>query len=182
MKILVAYASRLGSTAGIAERMAARLRSHGLDAIARRVKAVADLGEFDAFVVGSAVYAGQWLREASRFVEHHAAVLSTHPVWLFSSGPVGERATSAAPIEPAGVRELREIARPRGHRVFAGALDRRTVDGADLGFGERFIAKRFVPEGDFRDWPLIDAWIDEIASDLPATRASRRVASPAIGG
>lgn len=56
--------------------------------------------------------------------------------------------------------------RPRDHRVFAGALDRGTLAGADLGRVERFVAERFVPDGDFRDWPAIDAWADDIARAL----------------
>jgi menaquinone-dependent protoporphyrinogen oxidase len=168
MKILIAYASRLGSTAGIAEHIAIRLGSHGVAAIARPVGGVADPGDFDAFVIGSAVYAGHWLKEASRFIDRHASVLSTHPVWLFSSGPVGEMATRSTPIEPAEIGEVRTLIRARDHRVFAGSLDRRNIEDSDLGFAERFIAKRFVPEGEYRDWPQIDSWTDGIATELLA--------------
>lgn len=174
MNILVAYASRLGSTKAIAERIAARLETHGLEAIVRPVTAVTDPGPFGAFVIGSAVYAGHWLKEASGFVRDHEAELSVRPVWLFSSGPVGRTATKVAPVRPAEIQELSSATDARGHRVFAGALDRDAVDGSELGFADRFVAKRFVPEGDFRDWPAIDAWADEIAGQLvPAPIASR---------
>ena len=80
-------------------------------------------------------------------------------------------ATKVAPVEPLEVQELTSAVHARDHRVFAGALDRETVSGSSLGLAERFIAKRFVPEGDFRDWPAIDAWADDIARELTATPA-----------
>jgi menaquinone-dependent protoporphyrinogen oxidase len=174
MDVLIAYATRLGSTRGIAERIAARIGADGLTASVAPVESVTDLAGHDAFVIGSAVYAGQWLATASGFVEKHRATLSSHPVWLFSSGPVGRTATAVAPVHPSGIDALGDTISARGHRVFAGALDRQTLDDADLGAVERFIAKRFVPEGDFRDWPEIDAWADEIARELSPLTAGRR--------
>jgi menaquinone-dependent protoporphyrinogen oxidase len=173
MKVLIAYASRLGSTKAIAERIAVRLGTHGLEARVRPVTSVIDLAPYDAFVIGSAVYAGHWLEEARQFVDDHQAELGTRPVWLFSSGPVGHTATKVAPVRPAEVNELSRVVRAKDHRIFAGALDRAAVDGSDLGFADRFIAKRFVPEGDFRDWPGIDAWADDIARASMAAPVSQ---------
>jgi menaquinone-dependent protoporphyrinogen oxidase len=174
MNVLIAYASRLGATAGIAERIGARLETHDVRATARPVESARELIAYDAFVIGSAVYAGHWLREAVGFIRDHRSVLASHPVWLFSSGPVGRSAAKHDPVEPAEIRELTKAVYPREHRIFFGALDRRTIDSADLGFAERFVAKRFIPEGDFRDWPQIDAWADEIANELLVVPALRR--------
>lgn len=171
MSVLIAYASRLGSTTSIAARIAARLETHGLTAADHPVGAVGELTHYDAFVIGSAVYAGHWLKEATAFVHIHRAVLATCPVWLFSSGPVGQFATKVEPVDPADVHDLSTTVHARDHRIFSGALDRQAIDGSDLGFAERFVAKRFVPEGDFRDWPAIDAWADEIAHELAVTPA-----------
>lgn len=166
MNVLVVYASRLGSTKAIAERIAARLETDGLETTVRPVGEVTDPRPYDAFVIGSAVYAGHWLTEASGFVRHNRVALSARPVWLFSSGPVGRSAMKVAPVRPAEITELWNATDARGHRVFAGALDRTTLGDSDLGFAEKFVAKRFVPEGDFRDWPAIDAWTDQIAREL----------------
>ena len=166
MNVLVAYASRLGATRGIAARIAARLEAAGLNAMVREVSTLDALWTYDAFVIGSAVYAGHWLKEGRRFVQDRKTALLGRPVWLFSSGPVGRVATQARPVAPAEVGELRRATGAIEHRIFAGALDRQTVATADLGLAERFIARRFIPEGDFRDWPAIDAWADEIASHL----------------
>lgn len=174
VNVLIVYATRLGSTRGIAERIADRLTIDGLAATVTPVESVTDLTGRDAFVVGSAVYAGHWLTRAGRFVEDNRSVLGSHPVWFFSSGPVGGTATARPPVSPLGIDALAATVSARGHRIFAGALDRHTLGNADLGTMERFIAKRFVPEGDFRAWPEIDAWADEIARDLSVAPVGRR--------
>jgi flavodoxin len=89
MEVLVVHASRHGSTAGIAERIAAGLQAAGLSAEAVAVSQVGDVARYDAFVIGSAAYLFHWLKDATRFVKRHRAVLETRPVWLFSSGPLG---------------------------------------------------------------------------------------------
>jgi menaquinone-dependent protoporphyrinogen oxidase len=89
------------------------------------------------------------------------------PVWIFSSGPIGEPPKPEEdPIDIEGVRELTGA---RDHQVFAGKLDRAT-----LGFAERAITLALrSPEGDFRDWPSIEAWSDSIAGSLlPAPQTS----------
>jgi menaquinone-dependent protoporphyrinogen oxidase len=166
MTVLVAYGSRLGSTADIANRLAARLRVNGVAAIALQVGQVSDPSGYDAVVIGSAVYAGHWLPETMEFVRLHATALSGRPSWLFSSGPVGDRAARAPAVESADVRTIEQLVGPIEHRSFAGALDRQTVDNASFGRAERFIAQHLVPEGDWRDWAAIDAWADGISREL----------------
>lgn len=91
MKTVVVYASKYGSTKGIAEFIAEKLRQHGTQADAQEVSQVHNLEDYDAFVIGSAVYMAHWLKEATEFVTRNRAVLASHPVWLFSSGPLGHR-------------------------------------------------------------------------------------------
>jgi menaquinone-dependent protoporphyrinogen oxidase len=172
MSTLVVYASKHGATQGIAKRIAARLRQAGQQAQARPVAAVDHLAGYDAFVVGSAVYAAHWQKEAAAFVQRNRTVLATKPVWLFSSGPLGTEATDAkgrdltVAAEPKEIAEFEAAIGPKGHRVFFGALD-----PGKLGFSERAIrklpaARTMLPEGDFRDWTEIDAWARDIAHEL----------------
>lgn len=168
MNVLVAYATRLGSTAGIARRIGDRLESHGLAVTVREVASVEDVTAYDAVVLGSAVYAGRLLEPIIAFADRHRARLTTVPVWVFCSGPVGRMATSLAPSIPPELEDIAALLRARGRESFAGALDRDTIDGAGFGVGERFIAKHFVPEGDCRDWDAIDAWADRVALGLTA--------------
>jgi menaquinone-dependent protoporphyrinogen oxidase len=107
MTVLVAYASKHGSTQGIAERIAEKLRQLGKQAEARLMDAVTDLSSYEAFVIGSAVYYGSWLKEAAEWVHGHQAVLASHPVWLFSAGPLG---TGVKDAEPQPKRNTREQA------------------------------------------------------------------------
>lgn len=170
MKILVAYASKHHATEQIAQRIAERLRAGGLDAIARSVESAADLAAYDAFVIGSAVYYGSWLKEAAAFVRRNRAILASRTVWLFSSGPISADATDdqgrdlGAAAEPSQIAEFREALTPRDHQVFFGKLDRGT-----LGFVDRLVASMPAfpgSAGDFRNWHEIESWAAQIATEL----------------
>jgi menaquinone-dependent protoporphyrinogen oxidase len=174
MHVLVAYASRHGATQGIAERIAETLRAAGLDAKALPVLSVKSPAEYDAFVIGSAAYMFHWLKEAVVLVRRNRGVLAGKPVWLFSSGPLGTEATDAKGRDqkvvtvPKEIPELAEAVHAREHRVFFGAYQR---DRKPIGLAERFVsrmpaAREGIPEGDFRDWPEIEAWAATIARDL----------------
>ena len=161
MTILVAYASKHGSTQGIAERIAEKLRQLGKEAEARPMEEVKNLGSYEAFVIGSAVYYGSWLKEATEWVHHNQAILAQHPVWLFSVGPLGVEVKDAEQ-QPKEIAEFQQAIRPRGEHIFFGALDH-----SKLSFPERMIVKAVrAPEGDFRDWGAIDDWAASIARDL----------------
>jgi menaquinone-dependent protoporphyrinogen oxidase len=161
MTILVAYASKHGSTQGIAERIAERLRQMGKEVEARPVDAVEDPRSYEAFVIGSAVYYGSWLKEATEWVDRNQAVLAQRPVWLFSSGPLGTEIKDAEQ-QPKELAEFQQAIRPRDQRIFFGVLDY-----SRLSFAERMMAKAVrAPEGDFRDWEAIEAWAASIARDL----------------
>jgi menaquinone-dependent protoporphyrinogen oxidase len=164
--ILVAYASKHGSTAGIGQRIAERLTDRGHEVDVRPVTEVDVLGRPEAIVLGSAVYAGSWRKEAVGFVERHREVLARTPVWLFSSGPLGHHVEDEEE-QPRQLEEIREWIAPRDHRTFFGKLDL-----SALSYGERMIAKAVkAPEGDFRDWEAIDAWADGIDVRLGTDRA-----------
>lgn len=167
MNVLVAVASKHGSTTGIGEAIAGELRAMGVDADVRDLTEVSELGTYGAVVVGSAVYMGKWLPEAAAFVRRHAVALHAVPVWLFSSGPLGFEAP-VPPGDPEPLDDMMEAARAHGHRVFSGRLEK-----DHLGLGERLIAKVVhAPAGDFRDWEAIRAWAREIGAALPGAEAA----------
>ncbi len=165
-RVLVAYASRAGSTKGIAEFIAEKLRKNGLEADAADVDSVNDLSDYDAFVIGSALYMFHWLRQAEQFVSKNQSVLSTRPVWIFSSGPTGTKPTDKKGRDlkevsgPKEIEDLREAVNPRDHRVFFGAIYPERLKGSTGWFG-RFIPKEDT--GDFRNWAEIEAWTGTIA-------------------
>ena len=178
MKFLVAYASKYGSTKGIAEFIGEKLRQKGIEADVKDVGEAGDLARYDAFAIGSAVFMFHWMKEAKQFLSRNEKLLSGKPVWLFSSGPVGTSRTNTKGEDlldvsvsgPKEIEELRESVRPRDHRIFFGALDGSRLTGA-TGFMYRMArrseeARKSMPEGDFRDWKEIEAWVDSIAEDL----------------
>jgi menaquinone-dependent protoporphyrinogen oxidase len=159
--VLVAYASKHGATEGIAQAIAARLRERGLQADAQAVDQAGDPGSVDALVLGSAVYVGSWMNEAVAFAERNATALADTPVWIFSSGPLGDEVQDEEE-QPRQLDDLRSWLSPIDHQVFFGALDK-----SALGFGERMMVKAVkAPDGDFRDWDAIAAWADRIADTL----------------
>jgi menaquinone-dependent protoporphyrinogen oxidase len=164
MTVLVSAASKHGATAEIASALAEGLTRRGVPAEVRAPAEVSDVAGYDAVVLGSAVYMGHWLGEAKDVVSRSAADLRDRPVWLFSSGPIGE------PLKPeedaVDVAEQVEQTGAVEHRTFAGRLDRSL-----LGFGERALVRALrAPEGDFRDWAALDAWAESIASHVRAAR------------
>lgn len=166
MRILVTAASRHGSTTEIATRIGDALAAHaGLDVVVCAPQDVEDIAGYDAYVLGSAIYMGHWL-EAARDLVQRCDGWRDHPVWLFSSGPIGD---SPKPDEqPVDVGAVAVATRAIEHRLFSGALRR-----DQLGFAERaMVAARRAPCGDFRDWVAIDAWAHDIANALaPAAQA-----------
>ena len=161
-RVLVLAASRHGATAEIAAALAEceTGRAGGLTAIAMPVEQRPDATAFDAVILGSAVYAGHWLDSAREYAATHADVLRRRPVWLFSSGPIGE--PPFPPDEPYDVQPLIPLIGPRGHRVFPGRLDK-----GRLSFGERaMVTAMRAPLGDFRDWDAVRAWAAEIAESI----------------
>jgi menaquinone-dependent protoporphyrinogen oxidase len=164
-KILVTYATKYGATAEIAERVGDVLEEAGFSADVRPVDQVRDLTPFSAVVLGSAVYAGQWRKEAAVFLEANERPLAERPVWLFSSGPTGE----GDPVElmkgwrfPEAQQPVADRIRPRDIAFFGGEIDMDKVN-----FPEKLIIKGLkAPVGDFRDWKKIETWAAAIADAL----------------
>jgi menaquinone-dependent protoporphyrinogen oxidase len=169
-RVLVTYASKHGSTGEIARAIADELRERNLDVDCVEV-GVASLDVFDAVILGSAVYAGRWRREALHFLKKHREALSKVPFWVFSSGPTGEKAhedfeKNSKWLEPHHVLDLAESAGMRGHVVFGGK-----VPDDPEGFIENSMVRNTPEEfRDSRNWEDIRRWADEVADQLqPAT-------------
>jgi menaquinone-dependent protoporphyrinogen oxidase len=168
MKILVAAGSKHGATLDIARVIGERLSQRGHVVDLASAEDVDDLTGIEAAVIGSGVYAGHWLAPARELIEKNATTLDGIPVWLFSSGPLGDPPKPEE--EPVDVKDLMAMSGAADHRVFSGRIDL-----ALLGFGEKAIVKALrAPVGDFRDWDLIDAWAVEIAEALDSGTVAQR--------
>lgn len=160
--VLVAYASKHGATAEIAEAIAAAMQDAGCHAEARPVAHVHDLSGYCAVVLGSAVYTARWRKDARRFAARHRAELRQMPVWLFSSGPLGTPEDIDKAAVPPRIGALVERLGAREHVTFGGRVP---LDPSN--FVERAMLKNTPPERrDARDWAAIAAWAHAIAVDV----------------
>ncbi|MCG3208670.1 MAG: hypothetical protein FOGNACKC_02282 [Anaerolineae bacterium] len=167
MKILVAYASKYGSTAEIAEVIGKELQKRNHQVEVQAVDHVDSLDGYDGFVIGSAVYAGSWIKSAAKFLRANQDILAGRPVWLFSSGPTGP----GDPNEimdgwtfPENLTAVREKINPKDIIFLHGK-----IDPDKLNFAERMIVKSVkATTGDYRDWLVIRGWAGKIDQDLKA--------------
>jgi menaquinone-dependent protoporphyrinogen oxidase len=169
MRILVTAASKHGATTEMASAIGKALADAGMEVEVKPIHDLSGVAGWNAVVLGSAVYMGRWLPEATEFVERHAVELRARPVWLFSSGPIGSP-DPKPDGDPARIGELVAAVHARGHRTFAGRLDR-----GQLGIGEKLVLSAVqAPDGDFRDWEALTAWAQEIAAALRGVPAANR--------
>ena len=161
MKVLIAVASKHGSTREIAGAIAEEMRKSSIDTTIRDVGAVKSIDAYDAVILGSAIYAGSWLPDAQNFAKEYREALSKLPVWLFSSGPLGAD-TPQPQVNPDKIATSLGMVEVRDHCVFVGKLD-----PASLGVAERIMVRVVgAPAGDFRDWEDIRGWAQRIAAEL----------------
>ena len=157
MKLLVTYASKYGSTAEIAEVIGKELRIRNQEVEVKPIDQVVNPAGYDGFIIGSALYAGGWLKPAAEFLGSNRDLLAKRPVWLFSSGPTGQ----GDPNEildgwtfPEDLAPLLETLKPKDIILFHGSID---LD--KLSFGEKMIIKSVkATVGDYRDWLVIRTW------------------------
>jgi len=172
MYVLVAYATKHGATEGIAARIGAALAAAGHDPDVRDAGDVADVSGYDAFVVGSAAYIGHWRKEALELARRLEEERNGRPVWLFSSGPLGDGPTDEQgrdkreSAEPQDLPELLSQLQPQDHRVFFGALDPGSLTLPEKAMRTLPAGRALLPQGDYRDWDDIDAWARDIAADM----------------
>jgi menaquinone-dependent protoporphyrinogen oxidase len=167
VRVLVTYGSKMGGTAGIAEVVGDELRREGLEVDVLPAHLVRTAEGYDGFVVGGALYASRWHRDARRFVRRYARHLRAHPTWLFSSGPLDDSATEHDLPPTILVHHLGNLIGARGHLTFGGRLP------ADAtGFPATSMAKEHA--GDWRDLERARVWAVGIARSLegsPSTPA-----------
>ena len=164
-KVLVAYGSKYGATAEIAEEIGRKLEKTGQTIDVLQAGAVSSVDAYDAVVLGSAVYAGSWRKDAVAFLQTHEAALAKRPVWLFSSGPTGEGDAEVLLKGwrfPQAQQPLADRIAPREIAVFHG-----NIDAGRLNLFEKLIVRMVkAASGDFRDWDAIRAWAADVGQAL----------------
>jgi menaquinone-dependent protoporphyrinogen oxidase len=169
LPVLVAFATKHGSTAEIAERIAVTLRAAGCDARVVDADEVHELSGYRAVVLGSAIYMQRLRGSARHFARKHRGALREMPVWIFTSGPLDSGDEDREFPEPRGAASLAERLGARGHVMFGGRLPLDPHNAL-----ERAMV-HWSPPGrrDARDWDAVDAWARSIADELAPMAAEK---------
>jgi|SRR5665648_14965 len=166
-KLLVTYASRSGSTAGIAEAIAKSLSKSGATVDVLPMSAVKSLDDYQAVVAGSAINGSKWLPEGMKFLRTHQTALKSQKVATFmvciTLGMKG------AEKYREGLKDwmspVRTLVHPVSEGYFAGALDFKKIPFSPSSLGMRLaVLFGIFPKGDQRDWEAVQDW----AESLPA--------------
>jgi len=157
-KVLVAYASKYGSTGGVADAIGKELCSKGMAADVVLIKNARNVISYQGVVIGSAIYMSKWMSEAVDFVKKNKDSLRQVPVAYFlvcmtiSQPTEKKQAEVLSYMDP--VRKAVPEIKPVGIGTFAGALDYSNLSWLN----EKILKSKGTPEGDFRDWNAIHAW------------------------
>jgi menaquinone-dependent protoporphyrinogen oxidase len=161
--VLLAYATRFGSTQEVAEAVAASLREAGLKVDLRLMREVESLDQYEAVVLGAAIYNTKWHAEAHQFLARHQAALTQRPVAIFTLGPISSSANAKRNSRRQLDKELTKYPwlKPAVVEIFAGKYDSKKPG---MGFFERLL-----PARDYRDWAAIRAWANALPAQLEHT-------------
>ncbi len=160
MTVLVAYGSKRGGSAGLAEMIGDALRAAGSQVRVEPARAVGGLDGVTAAIVVGGLYANRWHRDARVFTARHRRALADIPVWLVASGPLDDSADAgtipAVPQVAAAVARLGA----RGEVTFGGFL---APDAK--GFPASAMAKN-GKAGDWRNPERVRAWVAQVVGEL----------------
>ncbi|HEX2410344.1 MAG TPA: flavodoxin domain-containing protein [Solirubrobacteraceae bacterium] len=158
--VLVAYATKKESTHEVADAVAARLRELGQEVDVRPAAEVGTLSPYGAVVVGGALYAGRWHRDARRFLATHREQLARRPVAVFAMGPL-----KLEPAEVEGARNQLDRALAKEHELTPASV---TIFGGVIDPAKLHFPFDRMPAGDARDWDAIRSWADSLAEIFAA--------------
>jgi menaquinone-dependent protoporphyrinogen oxidase len=162
--ILVAYATRYGSTQEVAEAIAATLRERGLEVHTQPMRQVRSLDQYRAIVLGAALYIGRWHKDARRFLTQNREALTQRPVAIFALGPLHTEEKEFQGSREQLEKELAKFPwlKPVALELFVGKFD-----PAKLGFPWTVLpALKNMPASDARDWTAIRAWASNLAAQF----------------
>lgn len=171
-KVLIAYATRCGSTAEVAQEVGKVFTAKGAQVDVLPIKQVKKLEEYDAVVIGSAVRIMKLLPETIRFAKRHRKNLVEKPTAYFTVGmAMAQDTPENRKMAESYLQPLCEIHKPVCLATFGGVFEI-----ARLEQPWRFFMSRAKPdpnskeagmqEGDYRDWNVIRSWANAAADQL----------------
>lgn len=160
--ILVAFATKYGSTQEVAEAVASTLRDEGFTVDIQPMRDVESLEKYQAIVLGAPLYMFRWHKDALHFLARHREVLTTRPVAIFALGPFHDEEKEFHEVRGQLDKELAKFPwlTPRAIEIFGGKFD-----PEKLGFPFNMMpALKNMPASDIRDWKAIRAWASSLAA------------------
>lgn len=171
--VLVAYATKYGSTREVAEAVGDALSRQGVDVDVLPAGEVDDVSGYDAVVLGTALYFFMLRRDAKRFLARHRKTLAGIPIALFALGPFHdtpeELESARGPVDKYVAKT--EWLTPVSVAIFGGRLD-----PDSLRFPDNNPGMRSMEPSDARDWDAIRKWADELSPALGLTHIGLREA------
>jgi menaquinone-dependent protoporphyrinogen oxidase len=168
-RVLVTYASRAGSTKGVAEAIGQVLATSGMQIDVLPMTAVTDLTQYSAVVAGSAIRDRKWLPEATRFVQTNQMILAQKPfaAFLVCITLAMRHAADYRQGVTEWMQPVRVLVKPISEGYFAGSLDFSMLPLFPDGLRMRIpVVLGLFPQGDHRDWEVIRTWAGELAALL----------------
>jgi menaquinone-dependent protoporphyrinogen oxidase len=162
--ILVAYATRYGSTQEVAESVAATLRERGLAVDIQPMRAVRTIDQYRAIVLGAPLYMMHWHKDALHFLARHREALTARPVAIFALGPFHAEEKEFQEVRKQLDQELAKFPwlTPRAIAIFGGKFDPQK-----LTFPHNLVpALKNMPASDIRDWTAIRAWANDLVAQF----------------
>jgi menaquinone-dependent protoporphyrinogen oxidase len=157
--ILIAYATRYGSTQEVAEAITTVLRQDGIKVDIQPMQAVKNLDNYSGIVLGAAIYNGRWHPEAHKFLSKYQETLRQLPVAIFALGPL--TTTDAAMLRSRRQLDMELEKYPWLHPVAVEMFVGKS-DPAKLGILDRLFSKA----SDYRDWQAVRSWANALPAQL----------------
>lgn len=168
MRVLVTWGTKMHGTEGIARTIANQLREDGFTVDAIAASQAANVDYYDGVIIGGAIYANRWHKDARRFVMRNTEALRGVPVWFFSSGPLDASAEKTDIPPTRMVDTLMDRVGAQGHMTFGGRMPEDAT-----GFPAKAMAKKRA--GDWRNPEHIRNWASYVGRELPHVHPARNI-------
>lgn len=160
-RILVAYATRTGTSVGVASAIGETLAARGFTVDVKPIQENPITEGYQTIILGSAINGANWLPEAVEYVKNHQQALNQAKVALFSVHIMNlDDDENSKKNRLAYLKEVRPLLKPIAEAFFAGlGMDPEGKAGII-----RWAYRTFVgPEGDCRDWDKIRGWAQNVS-------------------
>lgn len=163
-KVLVAYATRAGSTIGVTQAIAQAFIDSGMAAEVVAVKDAKNVSQYQGVVLGSATRMSKVLPEAVTFLRKYRTALAESPLAYFTVClTLKDDTPENRKIVDGYLEPFRQVLPAVSTALFAGVLDFNKVSPVWRVMARLDKEQSWI-QGDYRDWESIRAWARELVA------------------